>query len=174
MIRRDVEPEVAESKLQSLLQRVLDAWEHGDGRALAAAFAEDGDLIFFDGACLRGRSQIEAVTQHLFDTAWKGTRCLAQIKTVRFVAPEVVLMQTLGGVVFPGETKVPVERCAIQTLVAVRTRGIWRIASLQNTRMQAAGLGSQGLAEELSRLAHRGISPARGDAFNGRGHGEKR
>ena len=170
MIKMDVGPDVVESKLQSLVQRVLDAWERGDGRALAAAFAEDGDVILFDGSCLHGRPQIEAVMQHLFDTTLKGTRCLAQVKALRFVTPEVALMQTLGGVVFPEETVIPVERCSIQTFVAVRIRGTWSVASFQNTRMQAASLGIQHRADEPWGLAHRGASPDRaGGSSSGAG-----
>jgi uncharacterized protein (TIGR02246 family) len=138
MITRDARHEVEASPLRNLLQQVLDAWERGDGRALAAAFADDGDVISFDGSHLHGALQIAAVMQHLFDTALKGTRCLAHVKALRFVTPEVALMQTLGGVVFPGETVVPAERCFIQTFVAVRKRGTWSVASFQNTRMQGA------------------------------------
>jgi uncharacterized protein (TIGR02246 family) len=97
-----VSHEVEASPLRNLLQQVLDAWERGDGRALAAAFADDGDVVFFDGSHLHGGPQIAAALQHLFDTALKDTRCLAQVKALRFVTPEVALMQTLGGAVFPG------------------------------------------------------------------------
>ncbi len=141
MIAKDARHEVEASPLRNLLQQVLDAWERGDGRALAAAFAEDGDVILFDGSHLNGGLQIAAVMQHLFDTALKGTRCLAQVKALRFVTPEVALMQMLGGVVFPGEAVVPAERCSVQTFVAVRIRGTWRVASFQSTRMQGASPG---------------------------------
>jgi uncharacterized protein (TIGR02246 family) len=141
MITKEARHEVEASPLRNLLQQVLDAWERGDGRALAAAFVDDGDVIIFDGSHLHGGPQIAAVMQHLFDTALKGTRCLAQVKALRFVTPEVALMQTLGGVVFPGETVVPAERCSIQTFVVVRIPGTWRVASLQNTWMQGASPG---------------------------------
>jgi len=159
MINKDVGPDVVESKLQSLLRRVLAAWERGDGRALAAEFADDGDIVFFEGSCLQGRPQIEAVMQHLFETTLRGTRYLAQVKALRFVTPEVALMQTLGGVVFPEETIIPVERCSIQTFVIVRIRGTWSVASFQNTRMRAASLGIQHRADEPRGLAQRGGSP---------------
>ena len=141
MITKDARHEVEALPLRGLLQQVLDAWERGDGRALAAAFVDDGDVIFFDGSHLHGGPEIAAVMQDLFDTALKGTRCLAQVKALRFVVPEVALMQTLGGVVFPGETAVPAERCSIQTLVIVRIRGTWRVASFQSTRMQSTSPG---------------------------------
>jgi len=161
MIKKDSEPDAVESKLQSLVQRVLAAWERGDGRALAAEFADDGDIVFFEGSCLQGRAQIEAVMQHLFETTLRGTRCLAQVKALRFVTPEVALIQTLGGVAFPEETEIPVERCSIQTFVAVRIRGIWSVASFQNTRMRAASLGIQHRADGPGGLARRGAFPER-------------
>lgn len=70
-------------------------------------------------------------------------------------------MQTLGGVVFPEETIIPVERCSVQTFVIVRIRGIWSVASFQNTRMRAASLGIQHRADEPWSLAHRGAFPGR-------------
>jgi len=166
MIKKDAEPDAVESKLQSLVRRVLAAWERGDGRALAAEFADDGDVVFFEGSCLQGRAQIEAVMQHLFETTLRGTRCLAQVKALRFVTPEVALIQTLGGVVFPKETVIPVERCSIQTFVAVRIRGTWSVASFQNMRMQAASLGIQHRADEPWGLARRGAyqEPAGGSS----------
>jgi len=163
MIKMDVGHDVVESKLQSLLRRVLAAWERGDGRALAAEFADDGDIVFFEGSCLQGRPQIEAVMQHLFETTLRGTRYLAKVKALRFVTPEVALMQTLGGVVFPEETIIPVERCSVQTFVIVRIRGTWSVASFQNTRMRAGSLGIQHRADESWGLAPRGAFPGRAD-----------
>jgi uncharacterized protein (TIGR02246 family) len=161
MINNGVKHDGVESKLQNLLQRVLAAWERGDGRALAAEFADDGDIVFFEGSCLQGRPQIEAVMQHLFETTLRDTRYLAQVKALRFVTPEVALMQTLGGVVFPEETIIPVERCSVQTFVIVRIRGTWSVASFQNTRTRAASLGIQHRADEPRGLAHRGAFPGR-------------
>jgi hypothetical protein len=94
--------------------------------------------------------------QHLFETTLRGTRCLAQVKAVRFVTPEVALIQTLGGVVFAEETVIPVERYSIQTFVAVRIRGTWSVASFRNTRMRAASLGIQPRVDGPGRLARRG------------------
>jgi len=125
-----------ESAVRNLLQQVLDAWAHGDGRAFASTFTDDGDVIFFDGSHLHGRQQITVVMQQVFDTALKGSRCHAEVKAIRFLTPDIVLMQTLGGALLPGESAVPPERFSIQTFVVTKTQGIWSVVSFQNTRIQ--------------------------------------
>lgn len=131
-----------ESAVRHLLEQVLEAWARGDGSEFAAAFAMDGDVIFFDGSHVHGRKQIATVMEQLFGTLLKGTRCIAEVKTLRFVTPDVALMQTLGGAAYPGETEVPSKRYSIQTFVAVRLQGIWTIASFQNTRVQPLNLSN--------------------------------
>jgi uncharacterized protein (TIGR02246 family) len=60
-------------------------------------------------------------------------------------------MHAVGGTVMAGQSDLDPERNSIQTLVAVKRNGKWRLAAFQNTR--AAYMGrpeeSQKLTEEL-------------------------
>ena len=60
----------------------MDRWNRGGGQAFAAPFAEDGDLVGFDGTHLKGRQEITSFHQQLFDTylkghsfGWEGEEC---------------------------------------------------------------------------------------------------
>jgi len=122
----------------------MDGWNAGSGEAFAAAFAEDGDLIGFDGTHLKGRQKIAPFHQRLFETHLQGTRLVGRIKSVRFLGTEVALVHALGRTVMPGKSAPSAGRASIQTLVAVERRGQWRIAAFQNTRVRPMGRNTAG------------------------------
>jgi uncharacterized protein (TIGR02246 family) len=162
MASRTPEPQTSshvdddEADIRSLYQQAMDGWNMGNGDAFAASFAEDADLIGFDGTHLKGRSEIASFHQRLFDTFVKGTRLVGKVKSVRFLAPNVSLMHTVGGTVMPGQSDIDPERNSVQTIVATKKRndGRWRIAAFQNTRAQFMGRpeAAQDLTEELRTL----------------------
>jgi uncharacterized protein (TIGR02246 family) len=113
----------------------MDGWNQGSGDAFAAVFTEDGDLIGFDGTHFKGRQEIAPFHQRLFDKWLKGSRLVGQVKDVRFLSPDVALMHAVGGTVLRGKSEPVPERDSIQTLVATRQDGEWRLAAFQNTRL---------------------------------------
>ena len=125
-----------EAAVRDLYQQLMDGWNRGSGDAFAAVFAEDGDLVAFDGAHFKGREEIAPFHQHLFDKWMKGTRLVGQVKDVRFLSPDVAVMHAVGGTVISGKTGPSPERDSIQTLVATRQGGEWRLAAFQNTRVR--------------------------------------
>src|SRR5262245_44016490 len=131
-----------ESEIRALHQRVLDAWQDGDGEAFAAPFSDDVVFVGFDGSVMRGRRQIAAVHQELFDRWLKGSRLVEERTEVRFVAPDVAIVHTVGGTVMRGKAKPAPERDSIQTLTAVRSAGVWFFVSFQNTRIRPIGAGA--------------------------------
>jgi uncharacterized protein (TIGR02246 family) len=130
-----------EEAVRALYQQLMDGWNQGSGAAFAAAFTEDGDLVGFDGTHLKGRQEIAPFHQQLFDKWLKGSRLVGQVKDVRFLSPDVALMHALGGTVMRGKTDPVPERDSIQTLVATRQEGEWRLAAFQNTRLHPVGRG---------------------------------
>jgi hypothetical protein len=55
---------------------------------------------------------------------------------VRFLSPDVAVMHAVGSTVMRGKDEPSPERDSIQTLVAVRQDGQWRLAAFQNTRVR--------------------------------------
>ena len=124
-----------EAAVRALYQQLMDGWNQGSGDAFAAVFTEDGDLIGFDGTHFKGRQEIAPFHQRLFDKWLKGSRLVGQVKDVRFLSPDVALMHAVGGTVMRGKSEPVPERDSIQTLVATRQDGEWRLAAFQNTRL---------------------------------------
>jgi uncharacterized protein (TIGR02246 family) len=124
-----------EAAVRALYQQLMDGWTQGSGDAFAAVFTEDGDLIGFDGTHFKGRQEIAPFHQRLFDKWLKGSRLVGQVKDVRFLSPDVALMHAVGGTVLRGKSEPVPERDSIQTLVATRQDGEWRLAAFQNTRL---------------------------------------
>jgi uncharacterized protein (TIGR02246 family) len=124
-----------EAAVRALYQQLMDGWNQGSGDAFAAVFTEDGDLVGFDGTHLKGRQEIAPFHQQLFDKWLKGSRLVGQVKDVRLLHPDVALMHAVGGTVLRGKSEPVPERDSIQTLVATRQDGEWRLAAFQNTRL---------------------------------------
>jgi uncharacterized protein (TIGR02246 family) len=141
-----------ESVVRSLYFQMIDGWNKGSGDTFAAPFAEDGDLVGFDGMHLRGRQEIASFHQQLFDILVKGSRLVGKIRNVRFLTPDVVIMHAVGGTIMDGQTDIEPERNSVHTLVAMKGNdGKWRLAAFQNTRAQYIGRRdmSNELTEEL-------------------------
>jgi uncharacterized protein (TIGR02246 family) len=141
-----------EAAVRDLYRELMDGWNRGSGEAFAAAFTEDGDLVAFDGTHFEGRGEIAPFHQQLFDKWLKGSRLVGKVKDVRFLSPDVALMHAVGTTVMRGQSEPSPERDSIQTLVAVRQDGEWRLAGFQNTRVRPMRNVAAFLAWTLSDL----------------------
>ena len=128
-----------EEAVCGLYRQLMDGWNRGSGTAFASAFAEEGDLVAFDGTHFKGREEIAPFHQQLFENWLKGTRLVGEVKEVRFLGPDVALMHAVGSTVMRGKSEPSPERDSIQTLVATREGGEWRLAAFQNTRVRPMG-----------------------------------
>lgn len=128
-----------EQALQILFQQLIAAWGAGDADAYGALFSDDADYIAFDGLNQRGRAAIVAGHQPLFTRWLKGSRLTGQIDSLRFLAPDVVLIHASGSILDAGRTTPAPERSSSQTLVAKKSDGIWRFVAFHNTRIRPMG-----------------------------------
>ena len=135
-----------EASVRALYQELMDGWNKGSAESFAAPFAEDGDLIGFDGTHLKGRREIVSFHQPLFDKWLKGTRLVGEVKSVRFPTADVALMHAIGGTVMRGKSEPSPERNSIQTLVATKRGDAWSLAAFQNTRVRPMGSNAGGTA----------------------------
>ena len=150
------ESSVEEDKvaISTLYFQMIDGWNKGSGSIFAAQFAEDGDLVGFDGTHLKGRQKIGSFHQQLFDTFLKGSRLVGKIRDIRFLTKEVAIMHAVGGTIMDGQTNIDPERNSIHTIVVKRANpngDHWFITAFQNTRVQYIGRPQeiQTLTEEL-------------------------
>jgi uncharacterized protein (TIGR02246 family) len=139
-----------EAAIRALYARLLDGWNRRSGEAFAAAFAEDGEVVGFDGSQHTGRAGIAAdlariLTDHVTPTY------VGKVRQVRLVASGVALLRAVAGLVPPGGSDLAPQLNAVQTLVAARHAGGWRVVLFQNTPAQFHGRPelAQALTDEL-------------------------
>ncbi len=128
-----------EARIRALFEDLLADWGRGDGEAYGSRFTEDADYVAFDGTRTRGRAEIAASHQELFDKWLEGTRLTGRIEGLRFLGPDAALVHATGGTVMAGKTEPSPERGSIQTLVAVREDDEWCFAAFHNTRVRPIG-----------------------------------
>lgn len=151
-----------ETAVRALYQELMDGWNRGSGDAFAAPFAEDGHLVGFDGTHLEGRREIASFHQPLFDKWLRGSRLVGQVESVRFLAPDVALMHAIGGTIMRGKAAPSPARDTIQTLVASRTGGQWKLAALPEHQASPDGRELRSRAAvELHRLVVEARTPER-------------
>lgn len=125
-----------EAAVRGLYAQLMAGWNKGSAREFAAAFAEDGHLVAFDGAHFRHREEIISFHQPLFAKWQEATRLVGNVESMRVLSPEFALMHARGGTVMRGKSRPAPERDSIRTLVAVRHGDEWRLAAFQNTRVR--------------------------------------
>jgi uncharacterized protein (TIGR02246 family) len=146
-------PSTDETAVRNLYQQMIDGWNQHSADAFAAPFAEDGEVIGFDGSQMQGRAEIAATLRQIFADHVTAPY-ISKVKTVRLVTPEVAVLRAIVGMVPPGTSDLNPAVNAHQTVVASRRDGQWRILLLQTTPAQFHGRPDlvQQMTEELRQV----------------------
>src|SRR5262249_280808 len=76
-----------EDAIRAIHQRMIDAWNAGDGAAFAAHLTDDADFVGWQGTHLKGRQEIASFTQRVFDTVVTGSHLEGEVIFVRLLSP---------------------------------------------------------------------------------------
>ena len=146
-------PSTDETEVRALYREMLDGWNKRSASAFAAPFAEDGDLVGFDGSQMTGRAEIASTLQQIFADHLTAPY-VSKVRSVRLLSPEVAILRAVAGMVPLGQSDLEPKLHSVQTLVAAKRDGQWRIALFQNTPAQLHGRPElvQQLTEELRQL----------------------
>lgn len=142
-----VEP-ADDKAIRTLYHDLLVAWNKRDAHASASLFDLAGIIVGFDGSTLYGRLGIESELAQIFADHYTSAY-IAKIRDVRFLTADVAVLQAVAGMVPEGETDLNPAVNAVQSLVATRETGKWRVALFQNT--PAAFHGRPELSKQLTR-----------------------
>lgn len=137
-----------EREVRSLYGRLIAGWNERSATGMAAPFASDGSLVGFDGSQVAGREQIEEHLQPIF-ASHPTPPYMTIVRSVRFLGSEAALLQAVAGMVPPGKTEIDPALHAIQTVVAEKRDGEWRVVHFQTTPAQFHGRPE--LVEEMTR-----------------------
>jgi uncharacterized protein (TIGR02246 family) len=124
--------------VQELYRALLAAWNEDDAEAFAAAFAEDGEVIGFDGSEMRGRAAIASELGRIFADHATGSY-VGIVRSVRPLGEDAFLLRAVAGVVPAGAADLKPELNSVQSLVASWHDGRWLIDLYHNTPAQLHG-----------------------------------
>jgi uncharacterized protein (TIGR02246 family) len=136
-----------EAVTRVLYQRLLDRWNLNDAAGFAALFTDDGSIVGFDGSQVDGRDEIAKHLGGIF-AHHKVAAFIGIVREVRALSEDVELLRAVAGMVPPGASDIKPETNAVQSLIAVRKQGEWRVALFHNT--PAAFHGRPEASAELS------------------------
>lgn len=120
-----------EDSIRALVDQQVKGWAAGDPAAYASVFTADADYVTFLGSHYTGRDAIAASYVPLFRKLLKKTQLSIDITQVRFLTPDVALVHANASVVRGARRNRRSAR--VNTSVAVRIDGRWRLAASQNT-----------------------------------------
>jgi uncharacterized protein (TIGR02246 family) len=119
--------------VRTLYVQLLDGWNRRSGAAVAAAFADDGDIIGFDGSHHSGRLSIASDLRRIFGSH-QTPAYVGLIRSVRPVAEGVAVLHAHAGMIPPGGNDLDPALLTVHTLVAVEeSPGRWKISLFQST-----------------------------------------
>ncbi|MFE9687991.1 SgcJ/EcaC family oxidoreductase [Streptomyces sp. NPDC006285] len=122
--------------MSAIPARMNQGWNRGDATAFVADFADDAELVDFEGTIHKGREAVIAFNQPLFDTVLKGSRLVrGEVPFARIVRPGWGVVHHRVAMVMPGEEEPPSSRYFMQLLALVWQNDRWEIAALQNARL---------------------------------------
>lgn len=127
-----------EGGIHQVLEQQVAAWNRGDAAAYAENFAEDGTFTNLLGMYFEGKQAFQERHDQIFKTSYKGSKKQEDVVSIRFVRPDVAIVETLQSVtgyqkLLPGTTADAKGRLRTRLLqVMVKENGVWKIATYHN------------------------------------------
>src|SRR5262245_41073930 len=147
-----------EIRVRELYRELLEAWNKRDAHSFAALYEEGGNQIGFDGSQMNGRAEIETHLSRIFADHMTAAY-VSIVREVRFLNGETAILRAVVGMIPYGQTDINPAVNAIQSLIAVRHDGEWKVALFQNTPAAFHGRPEAvaQLTEELRQLLAKGV-----------------
>jgi uncharacterized protein (TIGR02246 family) len=117
---------------RELYARLIETWDKRNARDFALLFASDGNVVGFDGSQVNGQLEVGAHLTEIF-SHHQTPRYVWIIRDVRLIANDVTLLRANTGLVPNGKDDIEPALNAVQSMVAVKKGGAWKVALFQNT-----------------------------------------
>ena len=127
----DDKPRTEEMAIRQRTQAFGEAWNRHDGKALAAFFTDDGDLIDPSGRLARGRDQVEKFFTEMMDGPFKDSSNTFTVSHVNLIKPDVAVVDwdaNLTNAKGPDGKTMPVCKHHV-TVTMVRQNDQWMFAA---------------------------------------------
>jgi uncharacterized protein (TIGR02246 family) len=120
-------------EIEVLYRRFLSAWNDQDADAMASCFADDGEMIGFDGSHARGSRGVREHLAPIF-ADHQTAMFVTSVREVRMLSDTVGLLRAAAGMVPPDGSDINPAVNTHHTVVAQKSDDSrWRIALFQNT-----------------------------------------
>jgi uncharacterized protein (TIGR02246 family) len=120
------------NEIEALYRALIEAWNTQSADGMANLFAEGGSQVGFDGSAVSGREEIRGHLAPIF-ASHPTPRFVSLVREVRALGADAALLRAAVGMIPQGLTDINPMLNAIQSMVAVRIDGQWRIELFQNT-----------------------------------------
>jgi uncharacterized protein (TIGR02246 family) len=124
----------AEQAVRQIVEGLEAAWNAGDSRGFAAAFAEDADFINVIGTHRHGRADIELGRRQAFDSIYKDGKIKYAIERIRFIRPDAAVALVRTQLTLRGGETIAMRT----TMMLTKADRNWQIVVYQNTAIAEA------------------------------------
>ena len=121
--------------IHDVLEDSYRAWAVGDADGMVAAYTDDASAIM-PGALRDSREVIRESMAAAFAGPLKGTSTFNKQLSVRFLGADAAIVLSESGILFPGQSEVPLEGRVNCTWVLEKQDGAWLIAAYHNSPVQ--------------------------------------
>lgn len=133
-----------EAQIRAIVTEQVTAWNAADAFAFSKSFAENGSFTNIRGTVFYGHKAFEDRHREIFTGFFKGSRLVMSITRIRFVRPDVAIvdlateLSNLSGAP-PGVRPNAAGRILTRLQeVCVKDNGIWRVESYHNVDVKTS------------------------------------
>jgi uncharacterized protein (TIGR02246 family) len=133
----------ADAAVRNIIQEEIAAWNRGDAVAFSRHFAADGTFTNIRGQFFTGREAFAERHEFIFKGIYRGTTMKQDVVSVKFVRPDVAVVETLTAVIgieklLPGTSADSKGRLRSRLLQVMAKNGEdWQIVAFHNTDVRA-------------------------------------
>lgn len=140
----------AEQATRALYADLLCRWNGRDAAGFAKLFVRHGNMVGFDGSQVDGQAEIEGHLAQIFGHH-QTAAYVGKVREVRLLAPEVVLLRAVAGMVAPNQSDLNPALNTVHSLVGSKQRDGWKVELFQSTPAAFHGRpeASEALTAEL-------------------------
>jgi uncharacterized protein (TIGR02246 family) len=131
--------------VQTLYKELLEYWEEGNATSYAGLFADNANVVGFDGSQMNGKNDIETTLEQIF-ADHKVAPYVSIVQEVRPLNSGIYLLRATVGMIKDGA--IMPERNAIQSMVAEKQLDLFVISLFHNT--PAAFHGRPALVKQMT------------------------
>lgn len=113
-------------------QMIMAAWAANDADLFAGVFTDNGSLLMRNDQ-LTSREQIHAYMADGFRGVYRGARVIGWPLDVKYLAPDVAMIVTQGGILLDGDTELHPDREIRAIWIVVARDRRWRLMSHQSS-----------------------------------------